>query len=156
MIAFSTFLIGCVDYSRIKPEKSTRLSDVVVHQCVSKCVPSLTLRPARSLTCHRFSGFTLLFFMLFTAFYVWQIVMFVLGVRRLVDMYHFYTHLLKIPDVRVHHLKLLSLAKFNPVRHPNHPLVRSRPPHRSNPGPKPRNRHLIQHKRLRRIRHASF
>ncbi|KAL1720107.1 putative transmembrane protein [Schizophyllum commune] len=81
VIAFSTFLIGCVDYSRIKPEKSTRLSDVVVHQCVSK-----------------FSGFTLLFFMLFTAFYVWQIVMFVLGVRRLVDMYHFYTHLLKIPD----------------------------------------------------------
>ncbi|KAL1709709.1 putative transmembrane protein [Schizophyllum commune] len=81
VIAFSTFLIGCVDYSRIKPEKSTRLSDVVVRQCVSK-----------------FSGFTLLFFMLFTAFYVWQIVMFVLGVRRLVDMYHFYTHLLKIPD----------------------------------------------------------
>lgn len=50
------------------------------------------------MTC-RFSGFTLLFFILFIAFYVWQIVTFVLGVFRLVDMYNFFTHLLKIPDV---------------------------------------------------------
>jgi autophagy-related protein 9 len=48
----------------------------------------------------RFSGFTLLFFVLFTAFYIWQIISFVLGVFRLVDMYHFYTHLLRVPDVR--------------------------------------------------------
>jgi len=51
----------------------------------------------------RFSGFTLLFFLLFTAFYIWQIVSYALGVRRLVDMYNFYTHLLKIPDVRSAH-----------------------------------------------------
>jgi autophagy-related protein 9 len=30
---------------------------------------------------------------------MWQIVTFVLGILRLVDMYNFYTHLLKIPDV---------------------------------------------------------
>lgn len=47
----------------------------------------------------RFSGFTLLFFIAFTAFYVWQIVSYVLSIMRLVDMYNFYTHLLKIPDV---------------------------------------------------------
>jgi len=48
---------------------------------------------------NRFSGFTLLFFLLFTAFYIWQIVTYILGVLRLVDMYNFYTHLLRIPDV---------------------------------------------------------
>ncbi|KAJ7438501.1 putative transmembrane protein [Mycena latifolia] len=84
VISFSTFLLGCVDYSRIRPEKSMKLSDVVVNRCVSS-----------------FSGFTLLFFILFIAFYVWQIVSFVLSVFRLVDMYNFYTHLLKIPDVDI-------------------------------------------------------
>jgi autophagy-related protein 9 len=49
----------------------------------------------------RFSGVTLLFFILFTAFYLWQIYSYVMDVLRLVDMYNFYTHLLKIPDVRV-------------------------------------------------------
>ncbi|KAF7295466.1 hypothetical protein MIND_01086400 [Mycena indigotica] len=81
VIGFSTFLLGCVDYSRIRHETSMKLSDVVVSRCVS-----------------RFSGFTLLFFILFIAFYVWQIVAFVLSIFRLVDMYNFYTHLLKIPD----------------------------------------------------------
>ena len=36
VIGFSTFLLGCVEYSRIRPEHITRLSDVVVDQCVSK------------------------------------------------------------------------------------------------------------------------
>ncbi|EPQ57867.1 APG9-domain-containing protein [Gloeophyllum trabeum ATCC 11539] len=81
VIAFSTFLLGCVDYSRIKPEGITRLSDVVVDRCVS-----------------RFSGFTFLFFLLFSAFYCWQVVSYVMDVVRLVDMYNFYTHLLRIPD----------------------------------------------------------
>ncbi|KAG6862073.1 hypothetical protein C0995_007203 [Termitomyces sp. Mi166 len=81
VIGFSTFLLGCVDYSKIRHGKPTQLSHVVIDRCVS-----------------RFSGFTLLFFILFTAFYIWQIVVFVLGTMRLVDMYKFYTHLLKIPD----------------------------------------------------------
>ncbi|THU88587.1 putative transmembrane protein [Dendrothele bispora CBS 962.96] len=84
VIGFSTFLLGCIDYSRIHPEKQMRLSEAIVGRCVSK-----------------FSGFTFLFFILFTAFYVWQIVSFVLGVKRLVDMYNFYTHLLKIPDADI-------------------------------------------------------
>ncbi|KAI0780544.1 APG9-domain-containing protein [Trametes elegans] len=81
VIGFSTFLLGCVDYSRIRPDKVTRLSEVVVKRCVS-----------------RFSGFTLLFFVLFTAFFAWQLVSFALSMMRLVDMYRFYTHLLHIPD----------------------------------------------------------
>ncbi|KAF5315923.1 hypothetical protein D9611_004792 [Ephemerocybe angulata] len=84
VIGFSTFLIGCIDYSKFRIQKVHRLSDAVIDRCVSK-----------------FSGFTLLFFMLFTAFYVWQIVSYVLSVMRLVDMYNFYTHLLKIPDTDI-------------------------------------------------------
>ncbi|KAJ7156996.1 putative transmembrane protein [Mycena crocata] len=84
VIGFSTFLLGCVDYSRIKHETSMKLSDVVVDRCVS-----------------RFSGFTLIFFILFIAFYAWQIASFVLSVFRLVDMYNFFTHLLKIPDADI-------------------------------------------------------
>ncbi|KAF8261690.1 autophagy protein Apg9-domain-containing protein [Lactarius quietus] len=81
VIGFSTFLLRCVDYSRVRADHVTRLSDIVVDRCVS-----------------RFSGFTLLFFLLFCAFYVWQIALFVLSVMRLVDMYRFYTYLLQIPD----------------------------------------------------------
>ncbi|KAJ8076292.1 autophagy protein atg9 [Marasmius tenuissimus] len=84
VIGFSTFLLGCVDYSKINPEAQTRLSDAIVDHCVS-----------------RFSGFTSLFFLLFTAFYIWEIFTFVIAVRRLVDMYNFYTHLLKIPDADI-------------------------------------------------------
>lgn len=84
MIGFSTFLLGCVDFSRIRPDGASRLGDIVIERCVS-----------------RFSGFTFLFFVLFTAFYLWRIVAFIFGVRRLVDMYNFYTHLLRIPDADV-------------------------------------------------------
>ncbi|KAH9001006.1 APG9-domain-containing protein [Lactarius akahatsu] len=81
VIGFSAFLLRCVDYSRVRSDQVTRLSDIVVERCVS-----------------RFSGFTLLCFLLFCAFYVWQIALFVLSVMRLVDMYRFYTYLLQIPD----------------------------------------------------------
>ncbi|KAG0697005.1 putative transmembrane protein [Suillus ampliporus] len=84
VIGFSTFLLGCVDYSRIREVEVSRLSDVVVDRCVSK-----------------FSGFTLLFFLLFAAFYVWQIISFVFEVMRLVDMYKFYTYLLRVPDADI-------------------------------------------------------
>ncbi|KIJ69103.1 hypothetical protein HYDPIDRAFT_36195 [Hydnomerulius pinastri MD-312] len=84
VIGFSTFLLGCIDYSRITHDKANRLSDVVVDRCVTK-----------------FSGFTLLFFLLFTAFYIWQIISFVFEVMRLVDMYNFYTYLLRIPDADI-------------------------------------------------------
>ncbi|PFH54263.1 hypothetical protein AMATHDRAFT_135335 [Amanita thiersii Skay4041] len=84
VIGFSTFLLGCIDYSRIRHEGAMRLTDVIVPRCVS-----------------RFSGATLLLFLLFTAFYIWQIIAFVKSVRRLVDMYNFYTHLLGIPDADI-------------------------------------------------------
>ncbi|KAG7098403.1 hypothetical protein E1B28_000362 [Marasmius oreades] len=84
VIGFSTFLLGCIDYSKINPEKQMRLGDAIVEHCVAK-----------------FSGFTLLFFLLFTTFYIWEIFTFVISLQRLVDMYNFYTHLLKIPDADI-------------------------------------------------------
>ncbi|KAF8844838.1 putative transmembrane protein [Paxillus ammoniavirescens] len=84
VIGFSTFLLGCIDYSRITHDKVLHLSEAIVDRCVAK-----------------FSGFTLLFFLLFTAFYVWQIISFVFEVMRLVDMYNFYTYLLRIPDADI-------------------------------------------------------
>jgi autophagy-related protein 9 len=36
VIGFSTFLLGCIDYSKIHPDKSMRLSAVIVDRCVSK------------------------------------------------------------------------------------------------------------------------
>lgn len=48
---------------------------------------------------HSFSGFTLLFFLCFTLYYVGQVIHFVRGISRLVAMYRFYTYLLDIPDV---------------------------------------------------------
>ncbi|KAG8794966.1 autophagy protein atg9 [Ceratobasidium sp. 428] len=81
VIGFSTFLLGCVDYSRIRHTGTTQLADVVIPHCVS-----------------RFSGFTWLFFMLFGAFYIYQILQFALSMRRLLELYQFYTHLLGVPD----------------------------------------------------------
>jgi len=82
-----------------------------------------------------FSGFTLLFFLLFCAFYVWQIAMFVLSIMRLVDMYHFYTYLLQIPDVRLYLYAAahLSTNALFPGRYPDYFLARSCPTHRSYP-----------------------
>ncbi|KAI6127755.1 putative transmembrane protein [Pisolithus croceorrhizus] len=84
VIGFSTFLLGCVDYSRLGQHDATRLSDIVVDHCVTKI-----------------SGFMLFVFLLFAAFYAWQIIAFVFDVMRLADMYSFYTHLLRIPDADI-------------------------------------------------------
>ncbi|CAE6504880.1 unnamed protein product [Rhizoctonia solani] len=81
VIGFSTFLLGCVDYSKIRHTGTTQLADVIIPRCVS-----------------RFSGFTWLFFVLFGAFYLYQILQFIVSIRRLLELYQFYTHLLGVPD----------------------------------------------------------
>lgn len=82
MVAFSTFLLGCVDYSRFQLHTTLHLSDVLVDHCVSE-----------------FTGFSFLFFLFFCAFWIWNLVTFAFGILRLLDMYRFYTYLLGIPDV---------------------------------------------------------
>ena len=84
VIFFSSFLLNCIDYGRIKPEGVTRLSDVVVSKCFS-----------------RFSGAAFMFYLLFGTYYLTQVASFVFEVIRLLDMYRFYTYLLGIPDVSI-------------------------------------------------------
>ncbi|GAA6024138.1 hypothetical protein JCM8202_004269 [Rhodotorula sphaerocarpa] len=79
VIGFSTFLIGCIDYPRLWD--SHHLSDVIISRCTS-----------------RLSGFTLLVFVAFVAFYAWRVVRFGMGVRRLWEMHEFYTELLEVPE----------------------------------------------------------
>ena len=69
-----------------------------------------------------FSGFTLLFFALFCAFYAWQVVSFVLATKRLLDIYNFYTHLLNIPDEDIQTIawpeivrRIAAIRDSNPV-----------------------------------------
>lgn len=145
VIGFSTFLLRCVDYSRVRSDHVTRLSDIVVERCVSRCVYLITPL-ACSILFHfrRFSGFTLLFFLLFCAFYVWQIALFVLSVMRLMDMYRFYTYLLQIPDVRISFLCLSSSLTSLPVgRHPDYFMARGRSPHRRHPQLQPTHRAIF-------------
>jgi hypothetical protein len=133
VIGFSTFLLRCVDYSRVHSDHVTRLSDIVVERCVSRYAPPHLFVQYIYLFIRRFSGFTLLFFLLFCAFYVWQIALFVLSVMRLADMYRFYTHLLQIPDVRIPSMYLRSSPNISVGRHPDYLMARSRSSHRSHP-----------------------
>ena len=132
VIGFSTFLLRCVDYSRVHSDHVTRLSDIVVERCVSRCVyRTVPLASSILFLFRRFSGFTLLFFLLFCAFYVWQIALFVLSVMRLMDMYRFYTYLLQIPDVRIPSLYLSSSPNSLSVgRYPDYLMARGRSPYR--------------------------
>lgn len=147
VIGFSTFLLGCVDYSRIREDEITRLSDVVVDHCVSECV--IATKKATTthtdLMTHRFSGFTLLFFLLFAAFYAWQIITFIFEVMRLVDMYKFYTYLLRVPDVRVLQYSPLPWYSYDTLvgRHPDHLLARNCAQDRRNPRRKPHNSYIL-------------
>ena len=53
---------------------------------------------------------------------------------RLVDMYHFYTYLLQIPDVRPSPIRRRLISQpFFSGRYPDYLLARSRPAHWSHP-----------------------
>ncbi|CAG8511318.1 11271_t:CDS:10 [Ambispora leptoticha] len=79
VIGFSTFLIGCIDYSGLKP--NTRLPDLVIPHCISQL-----------------SGMMKLFLVLFSCFLLHRIFRLILDVRRLTDMFNFFKYLLNIPD----------------------------------------------------------
>ncbi|GBC07958.1 hypothetical protein RclHR1_07800011 [Rhizophagus clarus] len=79
VLGFSTFLLGCVDYSLVR--SSDGLSQVIIPNCIGQL-----------------SGWTKLFLVLVTCIWIWTIVRFILDIRGLIDMYNFYTYLLDIPD----------------------------------------------------------
>ncbi|KAI7893573.1 APG9-domain-containing protein [Mucor mucedo] len=79
IILFSTFLIGCINYSEITSRH--KLSDVVEPQCISKL-----------------SATKFLFLSIFVAWWIWQGIRFITDIPMLKEMHNFYTHLLLIPD----------------------------------------------------------
>lgn len=84
MLGFSTFLVSCIDYSRLGrfAHSTGRLDDVLIPQCIT-----------RKTVTH------ILFLVVIAAFLVIKLIGFVARVPRLIDMYRFYTYLLKIEDV---------------------------------------------------------
>ncbi|KAE8227842.1 hypothetical protein CF326_g7247 [Tilletia indica] len=82
VICFSTFLLGCVDYSAIKHDGL--LSDVIVPQCVN-----------------HLSSFAVLLLFALGGGFSWLVIRFGVGISRLVAMHGFYHHLLGIPDADV-------------------------------------------------------
>lgn len=97
--------------------------------CLSQIVP-------------RFSGFKLLFFILFTAFFAWQLVTYALSILRLADMYNFYTHLLRIPDVS-RLTRYSNQAHLNPGRHTNNCMAGSCETYRCHSRRQPTHSHII-------------
>ncbi|GAA5965569.1 hypothetical protein JCM21900_005159 [Sporobolomyces salmonicolor] len=118
VIGFSTFLMGCIDYPRLW--HSNHLSDVVVPKCVS-----------------RLSGFTLLLFISFAAFYAWRIVRFSLGVRKLWEMHEFYTELLDVPENDIQTIPWHAIVARLSVLRATHPSALSLS---SGPNPHPSER----------------
>lgn len=78
-MVFSSLLGFCVDYSRIHTENS--LSKIMVPHCMS-----------------RMSGSAIFAQWVISFFCVYKLVTYLLDLRRLLDIYNFYTHLLEIPD----------------------------------------------------------
>ncbi|KAF8985593.1 autophagy protein atg9 [Entomortierella lignicola] len=79
VIGFSTFLIGCVDYPRLRHSK--HLDEVLIPQCI-----------------HRLSTGTFVILLLFATFWIGQLTRLIYDIPEMVDMCNFYTYLLQIPD----------------------------------------------------------
>ncbi|KAI9495771.1 APG9-domain-containing protein [Zychaea mexicana] len=111
VIGFSTFLIGCVDYSEIPHH--TSLSDVLVPQCIS-----------------RLSGTTTMFLVIFILWWAWQALRFVLDWPALKEMHDFYHHLLEIPDEDIQTVAWQTVLERITNIHESNPTTASTSPYR--------------------------
>ncbi|CAO1634573.1 unnamed protein product [Parajaminaea phylloscopi] len=82
VVGFSTFIFGCLDFSRIR--HNGRLSDLIVDHCAA-----------------RFSTTSVLLLVAFGALYGLQLFRFATGLSRLNTMRHFCEQLLEIPDADI-------------------------------------------------------
>ncbi|BGP20513.1 hypothetical protein JCM10213_007671 [Rhodosporidiobolus nylandii] len=106
VILFSTFLLGCIDYPKLW--HSHHLSEVVIPRCAS-----------------RMSGFTLLLTLAFAFFYLWRVVRFSLGVRRLWEMHEFYTELLEVPESDIQTIPWHAIVSRLTLLRASHPSALS-------------------------------
>lgn len=87
VIAFTTFLTSCIDYSKLAhsvsgPNSVGKLEDALVGQCLTR------------------GGFWhMSFILLFAGAFIYRLTTVVASIPGLLDMHGFYTHLLGIPDV---------------------------------------------------------
>lgn len=81
VVIFSTFIGGCLDYSKIR--HNGKLEDIVIPQCFS-----------------HFSFSSKLLYVFIFLIFCWQVVATALQIPQLWTMRRFYTHVLDIPDVR--------------------------------------------------------
>ncbi|ORY24579.1 autophagy protein Apg9-domain-containing protein [Naematelia encephala] len=100
VIAFSTFLLSCIDYPKLTssisgPNDVGRLDDVLIGQCLT-----------------RGSFPHMLFILSVAAFYIFQLVTFALSIPRLLEMYRFYTHLLGVPDADIQTLPWPEIVRL--------------------------------------------
>ncbi|KAF9908199.1 autophagy protein atg9 [Linnemannia zychae] len=79
VIGFSSYLVGCVDYPKLRHSK--HLSEVIIPQCASKM-----------------STGTFVMLLLFATFWIGQLTRLAYDVPEMIDMRNFYTYLLQIPD----------------------------------------------------------
>ncbi|KAI9137845.1 APG9-domain-containing protein [Paraphysoderma sedebokerense] len=84
VIIFSTFLLGCVDHTKLSSvheSQKTKLGDIVVPECWTSLGVGMKM---------------LLFFV--AVIWIWQFVRLFLDVKNLKDLHDFYTYVLEIPD----------------------------------------------------------
>ncbi|KAI9253926.1 autophagy protein Apg9-domain-containing protein [Phascolomyces articulosus] len=111
VIGFSTFLIGCVEYSEIPNHSS--LSDVLVPQCIS-----------------RLSGTKTMFLVIFILWWIWQALRFILDWPALKEMHEFYYHLLEIPDEDIQTVAWQTVLERITKIHEDNPTTASTSPYR--------------------------
>jgi autophagy-related protein 9 len=79
VVGFTTFLTFCVDYNAIHTHE--KLSEITKRHCMSEMSATATLIQ-----------------WMISFFCVYKFASYIMDIRRLIDIYNFYTHLLGIPD----------------------------------------------------------
>ncbi|KAH9812386.1 autophagy protein Apg9-domain-containing protein [Melampsora americana] len=111
VIGFSTFLVGCIDYSTLR--ESHHLEEVIIPRCVT-----------------RFSGLTSSLVLCFGGFYVWKVLRFSQDIAKLWQMHEFFANLLEVSEVEIQTIPWHGLVdKLAALKH-QHPSSYTAPEHR--------------------------
>lgn len=98
IVAFSTFLFSCIDYSLIREKKM--LSDVIRPQCMRRYERATVLFGFDCLTRYfSIHGFPATFLISFSIWWTWQFLRLLMDIPQLMQMYRLFHFVLEIPDV---------------------------------------------------------
>ncbi|KAL2811120.1 autophagy protein Apg9-domain-containing protein [Aspergillus granulosus] len=103
VIGFTTFLLNCIDYPKIRGSK--KLDEILIQSCTAKMSMSSTF-----------------LLWLCCLFWIWKVFQCLLDIRRLKNMHDFYHHLLGITDAEIQTIswqevvsRLMTLRDSNPA-----------------------------------------